>query len=521
MLTLDDIRKKTPDEILLLLTEKDNALHQRDQEIDHLRFRLNKILIERYGKRSEKQAALYQGDLFNEQPLEDTSEKNKEVAIEKLCDDIIIPEHTRKKRGRPALPKDLPRVTRVYDLTEEEKQCACGCQMNKIGEKTREQLEFIPAQVRVIDHVRYQYACRRCEETMKLAVMPKQPIPKSIASSGLLSHVLVSKFSDHLPFYRQEHILNRMGVSLSRGSLCQWTQQCADILKPLVNIMRTIMIRHNIGYSDETALQVLKESGRKAESKSYMWLFIGGTEKERCFIYQYHPSRAHVIPKNFWNGFNGYLHTDGYSGYQTLFNDENTPIQGLHCWAHARRKFVDASKQSKKPILANWAIKHIAELYKFEKLFKKRGYSADQIYKQRQKKSKPILEKFRQWLNDKMPTVPPQHPIGEAMQYAHKFWHNLIRYIDDGLFEIDNNRTERSIKPFVIGRKNWLFHDSADGAEAGAIIYSLIETCKAHKVNAYLYLRYVLSEIPNSDKSDEIYRSLLPFNVDQSKLWKI
>lgn len=528
MLALDDIRKKTPEEIHQLLIEQDALLaeknikiHQQHHEIDHLRFRVNKMLHERYGKRSETQTALHQSDLFDEQPIEEALSETEKNTSEKSQDsDITIPEHKRQKRGRPALPKDLPRVTRTYDLTEAEKRCGCGCLMDKIGEKTREQLEFIPAQVQVIDHVRYQYACRHCEAEMKLASMPKQAIPKSIASPGLLSHVLVSKFADHIPFYRQEGILNRMGVSLSRGSFCQWAQQCAELLQPMVESMQKIMIQHDVGYSDETRLQVLKEPGKKAESQSYMWLFIGGSKKERCFVYQYHSSRAHTIPKSFWSGFKGHLHTDGYSAYQTLFNDDNTPIKGLHCWAHLRRRFVDAAKQSKKSTLAHWAIKQIAELYKLEKQFKQQGYSAEQIYERRQKKSKPILHKIKKWLDEKTSSVPPKHPLGEAMQYGLKFWDNLVRYIDDGRFEIDNNRTERAIKPFVIGRKNWLFHESMQGAEAGAILYSLIETCKAHHLNAYLYLRYLLSEIPNSDKSEETYRSFLPFNIDQSKLWE-
>ena len=525
MLTLDEIRDKTPEEIYNIhftaLTEKSNLLKQRDHEIDQLRWRINKLLHDQYGKRSEKQASPDQERLFDEFATQETEVVASTEASNEEKNVITVPEHQRKKKGRPALPKDLPRVTRTYDLTDEEKRCSCGCELTKIGEKKKEQLEFIPAQVRVIEHVRYQYACRDCEEVMKLAQMPKQPIPKGIASPGLLSHVLVSKFQDHLPFYRQEHILKRMGITLNRNSFCTWTQQCAELLRPLIKAMQSIIVNYDIGYSDETRLQVLKEDGRKAESLSYMWLFIGGEEQRRCFIYQYHPSRAHTIPKAFWGGFKGYLHSDGFSGYQTLFKDETVQMQGLHCWAHTRRKFIDAAKQSKKATLANWAVKEIAELYKLEKQFKKQNYSAQQVYEQRQKKSIPILNKIKSWLNEHIKQVPPKHPIGEAMSYALKFWSNLIRYTDDGRFEIDNNRTERGIKPFVIGRKNWLFHDSPNGAEAGAVIYSLIETCKAHEINPYLYLRYVLQEIPNSDKSEQTYESLLPFNIDHDKIWEL
>lgn len=517
---LIDIAQKTPEELLflleekeLLLAEKDNQISQKDHKIDDLEWRLNKLLHETYGKRSEKQDLSHQGRLFDE-----AGKEVEETAPEDEVSEAFITAHKRIFKGRPALSKNLPRLTKTYDLSDEEKICSCGCELVKIGEKTKEQLEFIPAQVRVIKHLRYQYACRECEETMRLADMPKQPIPKSIASPGLLAHVLVSKFQDHLPFYRQEQMLARSGIYLNRRSFCTWAQQCAELLKPLVQSMKLLMNAHDIGYSDETRLQVLKEPERKADSHSYMWLFIGGGESERSFVYQYAPSRSHQIPKDFWSEFSGFLHTDGYSAYQTLFNNDQIPINGLHCWAHTRRKFLEAAKQSKKATLANWMIKEIAKLYHLEKTFKKQGYSPQHIFEQRQKKSKPILEKIKQWLDVNQPKVPPQHPIGKAMSYTLKFWGNLVRYIDDGRFEVDNNRTERGIKPFVIGRKNWLFHDSTSGAEAGAIIYSLIETCKEHKINPYFYLRYVLQVIPNSDKSEKTYRSLLPFNIDRDIL---
>lgn len=517
MLSLEDAKQKTPEELYFLLSENNNVISRQNLEIDTLRFQLNKAIHQLFGKRSEKQTDILQGCLFDEDAEPAGEASTEENAID-ANEGIIVPEHKRKKTGRSSLPKALLRVTKTYDLTEEEKLCSCGCVLVKIGEKKKEQLEFIPAQVQVIEHARYQYACRGCEETMRLADMPKQPIPKSIASPGLLAHVLVSKFQDHLPFYRQESILRRIGIELNRRSFCTWAQQCAELLRPLTKSMQTIMRDYDIGYSDETGLQVLKESDRKVESKSYMWVFIGGEKAKRCFIYQYSPSRGHQIPKEFWSGFSGHLHTDGFSGYQTLFKDPMVPMQGIHCFAHARRKFMDAKKQSKKATLANWAVKEIAELYKLEKRFKKEGFTQQQIYDCRQKKAKPILNKIKKWLEDTLPKVPPKHPIGEAIKYSLRFWNNLTRYIDDGRFEIDNNRTERAVKPFVIGRKNWLFHDSVKGADAGAIIYSLIETCKAHKVNAYLYLRYVLQEVPNCDKSEETYRSLLPFNVDLEKL---
>ena len=522
MISLEEIAQKTPEEIHLLLSNLSElnernkiTLDEKDREIERLRHQLNQQLHHRFGKSSEKQENPLQERLFDEvvAPTDECV-----VEIELADEEITVPEHQRKKRGRKPLPKNLPRIQHIHDLSEAEKQCPCGCALTQIGQTTTEQLEFIPAQVRVIEHIQLKYACKSCEGTIRQASKPAQPIPKSIATPGLLSHIVVSKFCDHLPFYRQESIMQRMGVDIARNTLCHWAIKCADLLDPIVARMQCLMNQYDVGYSDETVVQVLKEPDRSALSNSYMWLFIGGSENQRCFIYRYHPSRAHTIPEAFWDLFTGYLHTDGFSGYQTLFNKK--PITGVHCWAHARRKFIDVVKASKKAGLAHEAVKQIAQLYKIEKHCKNQGLDPGAIKDYREKKAKPILENLKRWLEDASLKVPPKSGIGGAINYTLKFWNGLTRYLEDGRLEIDNNLTERSIKPFVIGRKNWLFFDSMKGAKSGAIIYSLIETCKAHKVEPYAYLKYVLSKVRDC-KTDADYDKLLPFNVDQNELAKL
>jgi len=260
MITLEEIAQKTPKEIQLFIfnLNKENkiTLDEKDGEIERLRQQLNQQLQHRFGKSSEKQDNPLQERLFDEvvAPTDECV-----VEIELADEEITVPEHQRKKRGRKPLPKHLPRVQRIHDLSNTEKQCPCSCTLTQIGQTTTEQLEFIPAQVRVIEHIQLKYACKSCEGTIRQASKPAQPIPKSIATPGLLSHIVVSKFSDHLPFYRQESILQRMDVDIARNTLCHWAIKCRDLLEPIVNRMQCLMNQHDVGYSDETVVQVLNQ----------------------------------------------------------------------------------------------------------------------------------------------------------------------------------------------------------------------------------------------------------------------
>ncbi len=418
--------------------------------------------------------------------------------------------HKRKKSGRKPLPKNLPREEVIHDLAEDEKVCHCGCELRKIGEVRSEQLEYVPAVFKVLEHVRYKYGCKACEENIKLAPVPIQAIPKSMAAPGLLSYVMVAKFEDHLPLYRQSKIWKRHGVDLGRNTMSNWIIRCADLLSPLVTILKQDILTHDYAQADETTIQVLKEPGRKATTKSYIWAYKTHGKDKVSIVYEYHPTRAGKVPTKFLEGFAGYLQTDAYQGYNGLTALET--IISVLCWAHARRKFNDIIKMTKGTCgKAQEAIKMIAELYAVEKEARLKRLPPDKIKELRHKKSKPILAKIKLWLDEHVHRAPPKGPLGGAIRYVLNHWEGLNRYQDDGRLSIDNNFCENKMRPFALGRKNWLFNDTVHGAKAAAIIYSLIETCKANNVNTFKYLNHVLREIPKQEDGADLTH-LLPWN---------
>jgi len=494
-----------------LLLEQAAILFKRDQEISALEFRIAKLLAEKYGRRTETFPHPQQNDLFDEAII-----SREEISIvEALEQEIQVASFTRKKSGRKPLPDFFPREEIIYDLSENEKQCSCGCALTEIGSDKSEQLDIIPAVFKVLVHVRKKYACKACEENVQIAALPVMPIPKSIAAPSLLAHVLVCKYADHLPLYRQENILQRSGVDIARSTMSHWVIKCAALLKPLVTLMRIKINQHDVAYADETTLQVLKEKDRTAESKSYMWYFAGGPIEKRCIVYEYHPTRAAKIAQVFFENYQGYLHCDGYAGYEALFLNEK--IIGVGCWAHARRKFAAIVKANKKnPGFAQEALNIMQKVYHLEKIAKEAAYNLEQIQVMRDTRAKPILEDLKARLELKISLASPGSPISDAMKYTLKQWPKLMNYLKDPRLEIDNNASERAIKHFAVGRKNWLFSDSIDGAHAGAIIYSLLETCRAHKVEPFTYFKAVLNKLPTIDNTPEALEALLPFNLISS-----
>ena len=435
-----------------------------------------------------------------------------------------ISAHNRKKRGRKALPANLPRVERVHDIDDAEKICGCGSELSRIGEEVSEQLDVIPAQVQVIRHIRPKYACKNCEgieddgPTVKIAPVPPQIIPKSIASPGLLAHILTAKFIDHTPFYRQERQLTRLGVKVSRTSMCKWAMQAALFCQPLLNLLQDEVLSGHFINIDETTLQVLQEPGRNPTTKSYMWVFRRGDPDRPVLLFQYHPTRSGDVARTFLRDFQGYVQTDGYVAYNFL--DYEKDIRHIGCWAHARRGFMDVIKaqgKSRKIGAADEAMKYIKKLYSLERHARKSDFSIEEIYCMRQDEAKPILEDFKKWLSKKSLQTPPKGLLGKAVSYALNQWHRLIGYIEDGNLTPDNNMAENSIRPFVIGRKNWLFAGTPEGAEASALLYSLIETAKANKLEPYAYLRYIFDKLPTATSLED-YEALLPWNIIPGKI---
>jgi len=499
-----------------LLTEKRAADQENARlgaKVLSLQEQLNLALARRYAASSEK-ISPDQIRLFNEAEQEADMLVDEEPADER----ITVPAHTRKKRGRKPLPDTLPRVDVVHEMRADERQCPHdGNELSEIGEVVSEQLDIIPAQIRVIRHIRKQYACT-CGQCIRTAALPAQPIPKSLASPGLLAHVTVSKYQDALPLYRQETILQRIGVDIPRATLANWMIKAGTLVQPLINLLRDRLLTYDIVQMDETTVQVLKEPGKSAQSKSYLWLQRGGPPGQPVVLYDYDPSRSQQVPKRLLEGFSGYLQVDGYEGYNAVVA-ANALIH-VGCMAHARRRFSDAVKaQGKgkhKPTgKAQQGLAFIQKLYAVEQRAK--ALSTEERYGYRQQHAKPILERLRNWLDKSLPSVPPGSATGKALNYLHKEWDKLTRYLDDGRLEIDNNRAENAIRPFVVGRKNWLFSDSVSGVKASANLYSLIETAKAAGLEPYAYLRHIYTKLPQAGTVEAI-EALLPGNIEPDQI---
>ncbi|MCQ1061396.1 IS66 family transposase [Photobacterium sp. ZSDE20] len=464
-----------------------------------------KLAIDRqFAKRAEalKPYDSAQGDLFNEV-------ENEAYSAEQ---EVVVTTTTKKPRGkRKPLPKELPRERIVLDLDEEEKRCGC-CQhpLHKIGEDCSEKLEFTPAVLRVLEYVRPKYSCRQCEKEAESVTISQKPapaslIPKSFATESLLANIILGKYQYALPLYRQETLFKQSGIELSRTTMARWVMQASKHFTPLYQALHKHLLGQVVIQADETPLNVLKE-----DKQCYMWVYCSGADSpsatlegmKNIVLFDYRNSRARACPTAFLGKYGGYLQTDGYQAYDGL-----TQVKRLGCLAHARRKFMDAKKlQGKgKTGKADVALAKIQKLYALEARLK--GVGAQQRQAERQKLAKPMLADLHQWLISQK--VVPSSQLGKAIKYTMGQWPKLERYIEDGHLSIDNNRAERAIKPLVIGRKNWLFADTPKGAEASAMLYSIIETAKANGLILYDYLVKCMEELAQPDPDLD---ALLPWN---------
>jgi len=498
---------------------KNSKLHhenlQYKTQVLSLQEQLNLAIARRYAASSEK-ISPDQVRLFDEAESELFLFESDLVESDSN-DKITIPARTRKKLGRKPLPKILPRTEVVHEIPEAERVCPHdGNVLQEMSEIISEQLDIIPAKIQVIRHIRKQYTCS-CGQCIKLAPLPKQPIPKSMVSPGLLAHVTVSKYQDALPLYRQEKILQRIGVDISRATMANWMIKAGELIQPVINLMRDQLLNHDIVQMDETTVQVLNEDGKKAQSKSYLWVQRGGPPDHPVILFDYDPGRGASVPMRLLEGFNGYLQTDGYDGYNAVVV-KNKLIR-LACMAHVRRKFMDAlkaqGKKKKKTSVAQQGLTLIQKLYRIEK--QAREFSLEKRYDYRIEEAKPLFEKLREWLDKNITQIPPTSATGKALNYLNKEWDKLIVYLKDGRLNIDNNLAENAIRPFVIGRKNWIFSYSVKGVKASANLYSLIETVKANGLEPYAYLRYLFAELPKAETVEAIEK-LLPGVVTRDKI---
>jgi transposase len=514
--TIEELQKR------LEQLEKDNAeleaklkkQNELEAKLHWLEEQLRLHQLKRFGTSSEKtNPDQLELTLFNETE----AEANPDLPEPTM--ESITYQRRRKKRGhREMMLENLPVETVEYRLSAEEQVCSCcSGKMHEMSTEIRREIKYIPAEVKVVEHVRYVYSCRLCEheeiETpITTAPMPKPVISGSLASPSIMAHIMTQKYVEGLPLYRVEKQFNRMGLALSRQTIANWMIYGADRwLGVLYNRMHHLLLMLDILHADETILQVLREPGRSATSKSYLWLYRTGKEGPPIILYDYQETRAGENPKKFLNGFKGYLSVDGYAGYNKV-----PDVTLVGCWAHARRGFSDALKSlpanSIKPVTATEGLNFCNQLFAVERKLKELG--SEERYNERLKQSKPVLDAFLSWLKIQEQKVLPKSALGKAINYCLNQWDKLVVFLKDGRLEIDNNRSERSIKPVVIGRKAWLFANTPRGARASAIIYSIVETAKANGLNPYYYLRYLFEQLPNMDMTDEnALDKLLPWST--------
>ena len=479
-----------------LLAEKQTLLVERDAEIELLRVRLAALLRQRFGKSSEKlDLEIEQLELMLNVLETSGSELNRERKpdTETKFDNVS----NKIKPSRKSLPKDLPREEIIH---APEATCpSCGNERySALGEDVTEVLEFVPAHFKVIAHHRPKWSCRCCE-TIRQAPVPDYPITRGRAGPGLLSHILVSKFCDHLPFYRQNQIYARQDIDLSRSTMAGWTTQVVTLLRPLLEALRISVMASPRLHTDDTPVPVLKPGNKKTKT-GRLWVYVRdnrpyGSADPPAAFYHYSPDRKAIHPKTHLKDFTGILQADGFPGYLDLYKaDMNGQyrIAEAACMAHVRRKFHDIFASNASPV-AKEAIKRIGALYDIEREI--RGQSAEDRQIVREKRSKPLLASFKGWLEEQKAMLPGKSALGVAIRYALTRWAALTLYLTDGTVDIDNNAAERAIRIITLGRKNYLFAGSDTGGESAAAMYSLIQTCKLNGINPEAYLTDILNRM--------------------------
>ncbi|TYQ15411.1 UNVERIFIED_CONTAM: transposase [Acetivibrio alkalicellulosi] len=525
LLTDADIIEKLQKE-LSLLQEKNNLLQEENAELSaklnwfEEQFRLSQHRL--YGRSSEKTVINEQISLFNEaEALSDVNPEVPEPSIEEIT-------YKRKKRKghREEMLKDLPVEVIEYKLSEDELFCEnCNSNLHEIRTEVRKELEVIPATVKVIEHVRYIYGCRNCDNNgidnpIVTTKMPEPPIPKSIASASTIAHVMVQKFMFGLPLYRQEQQWKQLDLDISRQTMSNWLLIATNRwLHYIYERMHYYLLQKDIICADETEVQVLHEPGRAATTNSYMWVYRTGRDGPPIVLFEYQTTRAGKHPKKFLENFKSYLCTDGYAGYNSV-----PSITRICCFVHARRKFDEALKvlpktKRTKTCAAQEGLDFCNKLFDIEKDLKE--VSVEERYALRLEKSKPVLDDFYSWLKIQRKVLTPKSATGNAVQYCLNLWDKLCGFLLDGRLYIDNNITERSIKSFVISRKNFLFCNTPSGATASAIIYSIIQTARENNLKPFEYLKYLLHMLPNSDVNDQKILDLyLPWSKDIPEVCK-
>ncbi|MBZ0153326.1 MAG: IS66 family transposase [Planctomycetes bacterium] len=452
-----------------------------------LAHKVEMLLHQLYGKKAERR----KGD-HPELPFPgDEPEPPPPPHVDEAADDEYeTVTFTRKKRGATRISKDLPRETIVLEVPEAERKCpCCGDTMQEIGREVSERIDFVPAVTKVIETVRPKYACKKHEECgVRTASLPAQPVAKGMATAGLIAHVLVAKYKDHLPLYRQSCIFARHGAEIPESTLGDWVRDAVDLLAPVVCTMRTSVLESAVVQSDDTPVLVLDPGHPEGRKRGFLWAYVGDRDE---VVFDFTPGRGRDGPKRFLGDFGGILQADAYSGYDHLY--VNGRIREAGCMAHGRRGFVKAEVEDK--VNAGHALAAIRRLYAVEREANEQNLDPDALRELRQRESLPVLTAMKPWLVELKKTTRPKSFVGKAVGYFLNQWDALCLFTGDGRVAIDNNRVERQMRCVAVGRKNWLFAGSEEGGHRAATIYSLVCTCGLLGIEPWAYLKDVLQRI--------------------------
>jgi transposase len=528
----------TPAQLLAEISRLTATLETLEAENHWLRAQFNLARHQRFGASSERTAAAsveagneanHSGLLFNEAEAQ-AAPARPEPTLEEIT---AAPESTRrgKTRGRRAAQlATLPVEAVRYELPEGEQVCPqCSGALHEMGQEVRREIKIVPAQAKVVEHLQVKYTCRHCalHETsvpVLTAPLPTPAFPNSLASASAVAYVMNQKFELALPLYRLEQSFKDLGLELSRQTMANWMLKGAALLDPVYDRLHQLLVARDILHADETVLQVLHEPGRQATTDSRMWVYCSGRYGPAdplapddplapgIILYDYQATRAAEHPTNFLKGFSGFLHVDGYISYEKV-----PALTLVGCWAHARRKFDEAIKtlpplsRAGTPCASRTGLTFCNQLFKVEREL--RDTTPAQRHAGRQAQSVPIVHAFRSWLEQQATQALPRSPLGQAVAYCLHQWPKLIAFLEDGRLELDNNRCERAVKPFVIGRKNWLFSNTPQGARASAIIYSLVETARHNNLRPLDYLTLLLERLPVLDDAAGL-DDLLPWAAE-------
>lgn len=471
-----------------LILELFAKLQEKETRIEDLLQRMNQLLRDRFGSKAER---FDPGQLLLFAELKAAQDAAPSAVQVRQSTQPATDSH-----GRRQANKLLPRRREEYTLSGAELECPeCGAERTKFGEEISEQYDYVPASVCVIQHVRFKYKCTPCQGNFVVAPAPKKVIDKGSASAGMLAYVATSKFADHQPLNRLEGIFKRDGAQIARSTMCDWIALTASILKPLWEHMRERILESRIIWTDDTPVKVQDREHAKNIRQGRLWVYLGD-QRNPFTIFEFTDSRKRDGPETFLRNFKGFLQADAFAGYDCIY--AGGEVLEVACMAHARRKFYDCLSSDRRA--AEEMLSMIGELYTIERDGK--SLSDEGRRKLRRAKAAPVLHKMCVWLRTNRMTTLPKSPLGKAITYATNNWRALCRYVADGELSIDNNASERAIRPVAVGRKNWLFAGSDEGGRNAAIIASFIQTCKQKNLNPRIYLKDVLTRLTSGEAVD-------------------